>query len=154
MKYVVTGGAGFIGSHLVDVLAGLGHKVVVVDNFSTGRAENLEKTIDQIEVIKSEYEYNDHFDMADIMKKANRIWKLRKKWEGFQKDGKDYNVFNEEQAMMEEVEDFLAQGQKINAIKVYRNKMNELYGTKFGLKECKDYIDSVHDDLKKRGVIK
>ena len=130
-----------------------------IDNLNNNKTNHIFSThiIDALELhkeTKSEYEYNDHFDMADIMKKANRIWKLRKKWEGFQKDGKDYNVFNEEQAMMEEVEDFLAQGQKINAIKVYRNKMNELYGTKFGLKECKDYIDSVHNDLKKRGVIK
>ena len=130
-----------------------------IDNLNNNKTNHIFSThiIEALELhkeTKSEYEYNDHFDMADIMKKANRIWKLRKKWEGFQKDGKDYNIFNEEQAMMEEVEDFLAQGQKINAIKVYRNKMNELYGTKFGLKECKDYIDSVHDDLKKRGVIK
>ena len=79
---------------------------------------------------------------------------IRKKWESFQKDGKNYNVFNEEQAMMEEVEDFIAQGQKINAIKVYRNKMKEIYGTKLGLRECKDYIDSLQVDLNKRGVIK
>ena len=130
-----------------------------IDNLNNNKTNHIFSThiIEALELhkeTKSEYEYNDHFDMADIMKKANRIWKLRKKWEGFQKDGKDYNVFNEEQAMMEEVEDFIVQGQKINAIKVYRNKMNELYGTKFGLKECKDYIDSVHDDLKKRGVIK
>ena len=54
MKSVVTGGAGFIGSHLVDVLAGLEHEVVVVDNFCTGRTENLEKTIDQVEVIEAD----------------------------------------------------------------------------------------------------
>ena len=38
---VVTGGAGFIGSHLVDRLISDGHAVVVVDNFSTGRIDNL-----------------------------------------------------------------------------------------------------------------
>lgn len=41
MRALVTGGAGFIGSHLVERLLDNGHEVVVVDNFSTGRPENL-----------------------------------------------------------------------------------------------------------------
>lgn len=40
-KYLVTGGAGFIGSHIVDALVDTGHEVVVLDNFSTGKRENL-----------------------------------------------------------------------------------------------------------------
>jgi UDP-glucose 4-epimerase len=39
--YVVTGGAGFIGSHTVDALLARGQRVVVLDNFSTGKRENL-----------------------------------------------------------------------------------------------------------------
>jgi len=35
-KILVTGGAGFIGSHLVDALSAKGHRLVVVDNLSTG----------------------------------------------------------------------------------------------------------------------
>ena len=41
MKILVTGGAGFIGSNLVDALIGLSHDVVVVDNLSSGLRKNL-----------------------------------------------------------------------------------------------------------------
>jgi UDP-glucose 4-epimerase len=40
-RFVVTGGAGFIGSHLVDLLLSRGHDVVALDNFATGREKNL-----------------------------------------------------------------------------------------------------------------
>jgi UDP-glucose 4-epimerase len=41
MKILITGGAGFVGSHLADRLLGAGHKVHVIDNFATGRRDNL-----------------------------------------------------------------------------------------------------------------
>ena len=43
MKVLVTGGAGFIGSHVVDRLILEGHEVVVVDNLSTGSRRNLNR---------------------------------------------------------------------------------------------------------------
>ncbi len=43
MKTVVTGGAGFIGSHLCERLLEMGHRVVVLDNLSTGSVDNLGK---------------------------------------------------------------------------------------------------------------
>lgn len=46
MRTVVTGGAGFIGSHLVDLLVADGHQVTVIDNLSSGRMENIEKHFD------------------------------------------------------------------------------------------------------------
>ena len=42
MHYLITGGAGFIGSHLSDKLVGEGHKVTVLDNLSTGKIDNIE----------------------------------------------------------------------------------------------------------------
>ena len=51
MKILVTGGAGFIGSHLVDNLLALNNEVTVLDNFSTGRRENLAHVIDRIRLV-------------------------------------------------------------------------------------------------------
>ena len=50
-KFLVTGGAGFIGSHIVSRLVERGDRVVVVDNFCTGRLENLVHVQDDIEII-------------------------------------------------------------------------------------------------------
>lgn len=44
MRVLITGGAGFIGSHIVDLLLAGGHEVLVVDNLSTGKAENVNPT--------------------------------------------------------------------------------------------------------------
>jgi len=52
--YLVTGGAGFIGSHIVDKLVQLGEKVRVLDNFVTGKKENLSKSINKIELINGD----------------------------------------------------------------------------------------------------
>ncbi|MCJ7766980.1 SDR family NAD(P)-dependent oxidoreductase [Candidatus Bathyarchaeota archaeon] len=45
MRVLVTGGAGFIGSHLVDRLVDIGHEVVALDNFSTGSMRNLSNSL-------------------------------------------------------------------------------------------------------------
>ena len=52
MKYLVTGGAGFIGSNTVDELVRRGHQVVVLDDFSAGKSENLAATNGKVELVK------------------------------------------------------------------------------------------------------
>lgn len=62
MKCIVTGGAGFLGSNLVDKLAEEGNDIVIIDNFSTGRYENLalHKNSKNVAIIKA--------DIADFEK--------------------------------------------------------------------------------------
>jgi nucleoside-diphosphate-sugar epimerase len=52
MRYVVTGGAGFIGSNTVDELVKRGHSVVVLDDLSSGKEENLSEIRNKITLIK------------------------------------------------------------------------------------------------------
>jgi nucleoside-diphosphate-sugar epimerase len=52
--YLVTGGAGFIGSHLSERLIREGHSVRVLDDFSSGKIENLESVRDKVEIIRGD----------------------------------------------------------------------------------------------------
>jgi UDP-glucose 4-epimerase len=54
MKVLVTGGAGFIGSHIVERLVGRGHVVRVIDNFSSGKRENLAPFASRVELIQGD----------------------------------------------------------------------------------------------------
>lgn len=53
-RYLVTGGAGFIGSHIAEELVEHGHKVRIVDNFLTGKRENIASFLDKIELIEGD----------------------------------------------------------------------------------------------------
>lgn len=53
-RFLVTGGAGFIGSHIVEALVNKKYNVRVLDNFSSGKKENLKEVIDKIELIKGD----------------------------------------------------------------------------------------------------
>lgn len=59
MKYLVTGGLGFIGSYVVDLLVSEGHEVYIVDNLSTGKIDNLNK---KAHLIKGDIRDKDIFE--------------------------------------------------------------------------------------------
>ncbi len=63
-KYLVTGGAGFIGSHIIDGVLEKGFDVRVIDNFSTGRRENLSGVINDIELIEGDIRDSDTMNRA------------------------------------------------------------------------------------------
>ena len=53
-KYLITGGAGFIGSNLARFILDKGHEVVVLDNFATGKRDNLTEIMDRITLIEGD----------------------------------------------------------------------------------------------------
>ncbi len=65
MKYIVTGGAGFIGSNLVDLLIDEGHEVHIIDNFSSGKKENCNEKAKYFELDISDS--NNYEDLKKIL---------------------------------------------------------------------------------------
>ena len=66
MKYLITGGAGFIGSHLVELLIENNHEVVCVDDLSTGNKSNLSSVIQKIDFYEEKIELFDFNNFIDI----------------------------------------------------------------------------------------
>ncbi len=52
--YLITGGAGFIGSHIAETLVNKGERVKIIDNLSTGRMENIKSFIDKVEFVEGD----------------------------------------------------------------------------------------------------
>jgi len=66
MSVLITGGAGFIGSHLVEKLILQKYKVIVIDNLSTGHLKNLHNVIDEITFIKADLSTYDLYVLDNI----------------------------------------------------------------------------------------
>jgi len=72
MKYAVTGGAGFIGSHLVKKLVERGNEVIVIDNLNTGKKQNIEKISKKIDFF--EVDIRDFNAIEDILKNVDGVF--------------------------------------------------------------------------------
>ena len=85
--------------------------------------------------------------LTNIMKQANKIWRIRNKVKNGEWDDLSYIE------MTEQIEDYIAQGQKINAIKYYRQEMNDQFSEQVTLREAKNHIDKIADDMRLRGIV-
>ena len=72
MQYAVTGGAGFIGSHLTKNLVERGNEVIVIDNLNTGKKENIEKISKKIDFF--EIDIRDFSAIENILKNVDGIF--------------------------------------------------------------------------------
>ena len=72
MKHLVTGGAGFIGSHLIDNLMKESQQVICIDNISTGNLNNIKQWLDNPKFTF----INEDISSASINKKVDYIWHL------------------------------------------------------------------------------
>jgi len=75
-KVLITGGASFIGSHLVDKLVGLGAQVTVIDNLSSGKLENLKESWSMIKFIQENLEYVKLKKLTEIFKGHEIVFHL------------------------------------------------------------------------------
>ena len=85
--------------------------------------------------------------LINIMKQSNKIWKIRNKVKNGEWDSLEMLE------MYETIEDYLAQGQKINAIKYYRQEMSVPFGEQISLREAKEFVDDIQNDIKRKKII-
>jgi len=74
MKSIVTGGAGFVGSHLCERLVKEGHKVLILDNFSLGKKNNLKNIRNKVKMVKRDI--RDLKSINNLFKGAHNVFHL------------------------------------------------------------------------------
>ena len=75
-RVIVTGGASFIGSHLVDKLVTLGSNVTVIDDLSSGKKENLSQSWDKIQFKKNDLEYITKSELNNLFRDQEIVFHL------------------------------------------------------------------------------
>ena len=85
--------------------------------------------------------------MINVMRESNKIWKLRNKVKNGEWNDLSGAVIDEE------IENYLVEGQKINAIKYYRSEMKERFDKVVDLRVAKDYVDMIQEDMRRKGII-
>jgi nucleoside-diphosphate-sugar epimerase len=93
MKFAVTGGAGFVGNNIVKLLVSKGHNVIVIDNLHTGKKENLQEIIEEIEFHNADI--RDFSKLESILKNVDGIFHeaaLTIVQESFQKEKEYFDV--------------------------------------------------------------
>ena len=73
-KILITGGAGFIGSHLAEVLVENGYDIMIIDDLSRGKSENLKNIIDKIQFVKGDI--TDFELMQDLITESHTVYHL------------------------------------------------------------------------------
>lgn len=76
MKYLITGGAGFIGSHLADHLINDGHEVTIIDNLSTGKLANINHLSDHPKFHTKIASVMDYHTLEQLVEECDRIFHL------------------------------------------------------------------------------
>ena len=111
--------------------------------------QNMITLVTDIESGEVDFEpSNEREQITEVMKSSNRIWRFRNRIKNGELEG---HVLSE---MIDEIEDYLAHGQKINAIKYYREEMKVRFGDQVSLRKSKDFVDDIHEDMKRKGICK
>lgn len=140
---LITGGAGFIGSHLTETILGLKAKVIVIDNFSTGRKENLKNVLDNknLKIIKGDV--NDFKTLKKIFSnyKIDYVFHYAAVVGVKRLEEEPMKILND----IEGIKNILNLSQKNKVKKIVFASSSEVYGEPLSLPEKEDGIHNPRD---------